>query len=292
MTSDNVEKIDETNVDALVDQAIGMADSELSTFLQTLSKPVLELVTDRLAEIESLDEFPTVVGSVDESTNIQSQVFHGADSKVPLGESLLDSTSTDASFSDVATILKTAAFIADKYQEIRAGGGMTAEPMFGDRPYSGIDHSLRVAAVLAQHGQVDSIDLLQAALLSDLVSNLITTVNEITLVFGSGVSLIVGEFVDGISSNPETSSTQFSEAPFSEAQLDLISRKSPAAKQLFVADSICKMEQITLPTGSDGGDKGKGRLVDHCKQVVDLCRSANPNLARYFDQILQQQITS
>src|SRR6185503_568960 len=93
----------------------------------------------------------------------------------------------EAPISDISKILKAADFAADRHRKQRRKGRKK-------RPYIG--HCTEVAALIAEVGEVDDVDVLVAAILHDTLEDTKTEPEELIEMFGKSVNELVLEVTD------------------------------------------------------------------------------------------------
>jgi GTP diphosphokinase / guanosine-3',5'-bis(diphosphate) 3'-diphosphatase len=168
---------------------------------------------------------------------------------------------------DFTTFITALEFSADKHRYERRK----------DKKKSAyIIHPIQAAELLWNVGGIRDISLLTAALLHDVLEDTPTKDEEIESRFGAKVLAIVKEVSDDKS------------LPKSEkkvVQLAKVSKISPEAQTLKVADKICNVRDIRLnpPTGLKMPHPEKITYVNWAKQVVDRVRGINPKLETTFD---------
>lgn len=144
-------------------------------------------------------------------------------------------------------------------------------------PY--INHPIQVAALLWNVGGVRDIEVIIAALLHDTVEDTATTFEEIETTFGVFVCSVVKELTDDKNlPKPERKQLQIVTAP----------NKSPAAKQIKLADKICNVGDIGLGNPKGWSQERQLGYVEWAVQVVAGLRGANPALEELFDQTVMQ----
>ena len=134
--------------------------------------------------------------------------------------------------SSMSTVLRAAAFAADKHREQKRKGKT-------ERPYVG--HCIEVARIIAEIGEVDDADILAAALLHDTIEDQEVKPEEIRKEFGSATEGMVLEVTDDKSLvRKERRRLQVVNAP----------HRSPGAKLIKLADKISNVRELDeLRTG-------------------------------------------
>ncbi|MEM7453851.1 MAG: HD domain-containing protein [Planctomycetota bacterium] len=144
-------------------------------------------------------------------------------------------------------------------------------------PY--INHPLKVAAMLAGPGGIADLDLLIAALLHDVVEDTETCAEEIRDRYGERVAGIVSEVTDD---------KTLPRARRKAIQVETAREKSPAAKELKIADKICNVNDIDEDAPAGWPLTRKLEYLDWSRQVVDGCRGVNEGLEREFDEAVEK----
>jgi guanosine-3',5'-bis(diphosphate) 3'-pyrophosphohydrolase len=192
-----------------------------------------------------------------------------------LADSVLATSATTTRFSKGHTFCATKAklrravgFAAWKHSgQFRKGEGHT--------PY--IHHPIEVAATLAEIGEVEDLELLQAALLHDTVEDTDTTPDEIETHFGSRVCSIVREVTDDKSlEKSERKAAQIAHAP----------HLSKEAQSLKLADKISNVHDVAFCTPVDWSRQRQLEYFAWAEQVVAGLRGCNATLESLFDEQL------
>ena len=158
---------------------------------------------------------------------------------------------------DLARLLRAASFAADKHSSQRRKNTDAS-------PY--INHPLAVAAVLASEGGVTDVELLAAALLHDTVEDTDTSSEELARCFGPAIAGLVAEVTDD-KTLPKSRRKQL--------QVEHAPDKSPAAKQLKIADKICNIRDLDMTSPAGWDLERKVQYVDWAERVVAGCRGVN-----------------
>lgn len=145
----------------------------------------------------------------------------------------------------------------------------------GDTPF--INHAIEVAHVLADVGGVTDPEVLQAALLHDVVEDTDTPAEEVEQHFGSRVRRIVEEVTED-----RTLRRAERKARLVEESANL----SPEAKQLRIADMISNLRSCRLGSSPDWPLKTRREYVDLSEKIFAGCRGINPALDELFHQTL------
>ncbi len=169
---------------------------------------------------------------------------------------------------DIVGILDALRFAADKHRTQRR-----KDP--GDTPF--INHVIEVAHVLAGVGGVTDPEVLQAALLHDVVEDTDTPAEEIEQHFGPRVRRIVAEVTeDRTLRRAERKALLVEQAP----------NLSLEARQLRIADMISNLRSCRLGSSPDWPLKVRREYVDLSEKIFAGCRGINPALDELFLQTL------
>jgi len=190
-----------------------------------------------------------------------------------LAESVLADTAFTTRFSKGHSICATS-------PQLRRATGFAAwkhEGQFrkgeGKIPY--IHHPIEVAATLAEIGEIDNVDVLQAALLHDTVEDTNTSPDEVESHFGFRVRSIVVEVTDDKTLEKlERKSKQIAHAP----------HLSVEAQSLKLADKISNIFDVAFAQPVDWPAERQIEYFDWAEQVVAGLRGCNVGLEKLFDE--------
>ncbi|PIQ28295.1 phosphohydrolase [bacterium (Candidatus Blackallbacteria) CG17_big_fil_post_rev_8_21_14_2_50_48_46] len=144
-------------------------------------------------------------------------------------------------------------------------------------PY--INHPLQVLAVLIEEGQVESEDILLAAVLHDTLEDTETTPEELIHIFGESVCHLIQEVSDNKSlPKAERKALQISHAP----------NLSPEAKQIKLADKICNLRDLLNQSPQDWPLERKQAYFKWAEAVGEGLKGVNPKLEAIFEKTLAQ----
>jgi guanosine-3',5'-bis(diphosphate) 3'-pyrophosphohydrolase len=142
----------------------------------------------------------------------------------------------------------------------------------GKIPY--IHHPIEVAATLAEIGEINDVDVLQAALLHDTVEDTDTTPDEVESHFGVRVRSIVVEVTDDKTLEKlERKAKQIAHAP----------HLSVEAQSLKLADKISNIFDVAFAKPVDWSAEKQIEYLDWAEQVVAGLRGCNAALEELFD---------
>ena len=144
-------------------------------------------------------------------------------------------------------------------------------------PY--INHPIEVAELIARIGKVSDVVTLQGAILHDTLEDTDTTPEELELLFGKEVRLIVEEVTDNKKLNRETRKI---------LQIEHAPHLSPKAKLIKMADKISNVRAIIFTPPNGWPDSRRTEYLEWSKKVVAGCRGINQPLETYFDWLLEE----
>ena len=132
-----------------------------------------------------------------------------------------------------------------------------------------------MAHLLASVGEVDDVEVLQAALLHDTVEDTKTSPEEIEERFGRPVRDLVEEVTDDKSlEKQERKRLQIKKAP----------HLSSRAKMIKIADKITNVADVTNTPPEDWSLERRQEYVAWSQSVVDGCRRHNEPLESLYDK--------
>jgi guanosine-3',5'-bis(diphosphate) 3'-pyrophosphohydrolase len=169
---------------------------------------------------------------------------------------------------DIVGILDALRFAAEKHRTRRR-----KDP--GDTPF--INHAIEVAHVLAGIGGITDAEVLQAALLHDVVEDTETTAEEVEQQFGLRVRRIVEEVTEDRTLRRA-------------ARKALLVQQSPhlsaEARQLRIVDMISNLRSCRLGSSPDWPLETRREYVDLAGKIHAGCRGISPKLDELFEQTL------
>ncbi|MEP6702051.1 MAG: HD domain-containing protein [Betaproteobacteria bacterium] len=139
-------------------------------------------------------------------------------------------------------------------------------------PY--INHPIALAHVLVCEGRIEDEAVLCAAILHDTLEDTETTLDEITLRFGSVIASIVGEVTDD---------TALPKAQRKALQIEHAPHLSPAAKLVKLADKICNLRDVADDPPVNWPIERRLEYFEWGKRVIDGLRGTHPVLEAKFD---------
>ncbi len=169
----------------------------------------------------------------------------------------------------LAAILETLRFAAGKHRDQRRKDVPSS-------PY--INHTIEVAETLARVGGVTDPATLQAAVLHDTVEDTETTFDELEARFGREVRDLVAEVTDDKS---------LPKAERKRLQIEHARSLSRKAKLIKLADKICNVRDVADSPPADWSTERRSEYLEWSSGVVAGCRGVNPNLERFYDQLLE-----
>jgi GTP diphosphokinase / guanosine-3',5'-bis(diphosphate) 3'-diphosphatase len=171
--------------------------------------------------------------------------------------------------SDIALIIRAAAFAADKHKNQRRKDADAS-------PY--INHPLGLARVLAEEGGVSDIETICAALLHDTIEDTDTKAAEIEREFGAKILALVLEVTDD---------KALPKAERKLAQIEHASSISDKAKRVKLADKICNLRDVASTPPEGWTLESKREYFDWAKNVTDNLRGVDASLEAIFDSAYQ-----
>ena len=172
--------------------------------------------------------------------------------------------------SGTAALRRATGFAAWKHEgQMRKGEGRT--------PY--IHHPIEVTAILAEIGEIEDLDVLQAALLHDTIEDTQTSHSELDAAFGPRVSAIVLEVSDDRAlARSARKALQVKHAP----------HLSKGAQALKLADKISNVFDVSFSKPVDWAPKRQLEYFDWASRVVEGLRGCNSALEALFDKQLAE----
>lgn len=160
------------------------------------------------------------------------------------------------------------AFAAEQHKYQRRGG---YEPL----PY--INHIIKVTAAMIQIGQEEDPEVIQAAILHDVVEDSDIGVQELAKRFGEEVASIVAELTDDM------------QLPYDRRkalQVERASQLSISARKIRIADKASNIHDIfSYPL--DWSTAKKKAYLTNSIIIVDQIRGTHGALEAWFDQSVQ-----
>jgi len=161
-------------------------------------------------------------------------------------------------------VLRAAAFAAEKHRHQRRKDEEAS-------PY--INHPVQVAHILVQEN-VEDPEVLAAALLHDTIEDTNTSLEELEIVFGYEIAVIVNECTDN---------KKLNKLERKQAQIDHAAHISHKAKLVKLADKIANVNDINDAPPAGWSLERKREYFDWAKKVVDQMRGVHPALEARFD---------
>ena len=171
---------------------------------------------------------------------------------------------------ELATLLKAAAFAADKHRTQRRKDADAS-------PY--INHPLALAHILCSEGGVTHVPVLAAALLHDTVEDTDTSLEELEREFGAEVAAIVAEVTDDKS---------LAKDERKRLQVVKASSKSMGAKQVKLADKISNLRDIAATPPAEWSTDRRVAYFHWAKEVVNGLRGSKERLEAAFDETYER----
>lgn len=167
-------------------------------------------------------------------------------------------------------LLQAAHFAAEKHAGQRRKNAAAT-------PY--INHPLEVAHILSEVGGVIDEEILLAAILHDTVEDTDTSLQELALIFGDRVAEIVAECTDDKSLEKQVRK---------QLQIEHAPHKSPAAKQIKIADKISNLKSVLHDPPKDWSMERRRGYFQWAEKVVARLTGINPALDRCVGEILAE----
>jgi len=161
-------------------------------------------------------------------------------------------------------VLRAAAFAAEKHRHQRRKDEEAS-------PY--INHPVQVAHILVQEN-VEDPEVLAAALLHDTIEDTNTSLEELEIVFGYEIAVIVNECTDN---------KKLNKLERKQAQIDHAASISFKAKLVKLADKIANVSDINGAPPAGWSLERKREYYDWAKKVVDRMRGTHAVLEARFD---------
>ena len=161
-------------------------------------------------------------------------------------------------------VLQAAAFAAEKHRNQRRKDADAS-------PY--INHPIQLAYILVQADVEDPI-VLASALLHDTIEDTNTSLEELEIVFGYEIAVIVNECTDN---------KKLNKLERKQAQIDHAAHISHKAKLVKLADKIANVNDINDAPPAGWSLERKREYFDWAKKVVDQMRGAHASLEARFD---------
>jgi len=173
---------------------------------------------------------------------------------------------TPAADNPVLTLARAYNFAAAKHIDQRRKGE-AAEPY--------VNHLTEVAELVARATEGAEPDIVIAAILHDTVEDTATTLPEIEAAFGKSVAAMVAEVTDDKSLPKEIRKS---------LQIEHAAHASHGAKLIKLADKTSNLRALATSPPRGWSTERQSDYAAWAKQVVDVCRDANPWLATEFDK--------
>lgn len=166
---------------------------------------------------------------------------------------------------DIATVLRAAAFAAHKHRDQRRKDPQAS-------PY--INHPLALARVLSGEGVTDTATLC-AALLHDTLEDTDTRFDELQQEFGDEIAALVLEVSDDRS---------LPQAERKRRQVEHAAGLSAKAKRVKLADKISNLRDVADAPPPDWSLQRRRDYFDWAASVIDRLRGVDARLEALFDQ--------
>lgn len=191
---------------------------------------------------------------------------------MPPGSSLLPAPTRGLPFGQLLDALH---FAAEAHRSQRRKGADVEDAK--TIPY--INHPIRVAWLMAEHGGIDDLCALQAAVLHDTIEDTGVTHAELSQRFGVRVADMVAEVTDDKS---------LPKAERKQQQIAHAAHLSVGASALKLADKIDNLTDLIVAP-PPWPDERRRAYFDWASAVVGAIREPNPGLLAAFDRIAAQR---
>ena len=157
----------------------------------------------------------------------------------------------------IPALMEAAMFAAEKHRDCRRKDADAT-------PY--INHPIAVANLLASVGEIDDIEILQAALLHDTVEDTPTEPQEIQEKFGCAVRDLVMEVTDD---------KDLEKLERKRIQVEKAPTLSPRAKVIKIADKIANLNDLASSPPAGWSLERQTKYVEWSNSVVAGCLGHN-----------------
>jgi len=162
-------------------------------------------------------------------------------------------------------IMRTLSFAATKHRDQRRKN-IEASPY--------INHSIALAAILANEVGITDPDVICAALLHDTIEDTKTTPEELSEHFGARIASIVVEVTDD---------KTLHKVLRKQHQIDHASSLSGEARLVKLADKIANLRDVAASPPADWSIERKQEYFDWAGKVIDKIRGTHVALEALFD---------
>lgn len=172
---------------------------------------------------------------------------------------------------DLALILRAAAFAADKHRtQRRKDADASAD----------INHPIGLARVLAAEAGIEDPIAISAALLHDTIEDTQTTTAELESEFGAEIRAVVEEVTDD---------KRLLKSERKRLQIEHADSLSPRARLVKLADKICNLRDLSTAPPVGWSIERKREYFDWAKAVIDRIRGTHPTLESLFDEAYRRR---
>ncbi|MCE0482922.1 MAG: HD domain-containing protein [Methylacidiphilales bacterium] len=144
-----------------------------------------------------------------------------------------------------------------------------------------INRRILVTEILSRVGQINDATMLTAAILHEVYDGSQELKREFDHYFGPEVRVLVQELSEN---------KRLSQPERLQALLDHAHMLSPKAKQIVVAEKICRLQELAQEPAKDWSLGRMHGYMTWLAQVVSRCRGVNERLDCYFDELYLAQI--
>lgn len=167
----------------------------------------------------------------------------------------------------LSELIRAVHFAADQHRDQRRKGVEAS-------PY--INHPIAVAELIASLSGENDVEILQAAVLHDIVEDTEVEMPEVRERFGDGVAALVAEVTDDEAE---------SWGGRKEAQVRRAPDLSRGAKLIRIADKICNVFDVAMNPPTTWTPERRREYVEWTARVVDGCRGVSAELEARFDEV-------
>ncbi len=167
----------------------------------------------------------------------------------------------------LSEFIRAVHFAADQHRDQRRKGVEAS-------PY--INHPIAVAELIASLAGEDDVEILQAAVLHDIVEDTQVELSEVRARFGVNVADLVAEVTDDAGDSWEGRK---------EAQVHCAPGLSRGAKLIRIADKICNVFDVAVNPPTRWSPERRRQYVEWTARVVEGCRGVSTELEHRFDEV-------
>ncbi len=144
-----------------------------------------------------------------------------------------------------------------------------------------LSHRIYVTEILSRVGRVTDTVTLIAAILHQVFDGTRANKLEVDEYFGPEVRFLVQELAE---------CRELSQPELMLAMLERIPTLSLPAKEVVLAEKICKLQAVTVTEPAGWSIEQKSGYMTWISQIVGACRGTNSLLEDYFDELLHERV--